>query len=346
MLELDGAAGGGQLLRTALSLSAVTGRPFEMEAIRGDRPTPGLGAQHRACVEALATISDAEVGAGEDADEDPEVGSERLVFEPGAVEGGTYAVDVGTAGSVALLFDAVLPVATALEGPLSLTVAGGTDVAWSPPLDYLRHVKLPVVRRLGLGAAVEVHRRGFYPEGGGAVTLHLHPSSLSPVWATDRDPADVARVYSVASADLADAGVADRQAAAATGLLEEAGLEVAERAATYGETRSSGSAVVVALGGGPAGPLPAGASALGERGVPAEDIAREAVEDAREFREGPGAVDEHLADQLVPYLALSGGRVAVPCVTDHVATCVDLVAAFGHAVTVEEREEGAVLAGD
>jgi RNA 3'-terminal phosphate cyclase (ATP) len=346
MLELDGAAGGGQLLRTALSLSAVTGRPFEMEAIRGDRPTPGLGAQHRACVAALAAVCNAEVGAGEDGEAEPAVGTERLVFEPGAVEGGREAVAVGTAGSVPLLFDAVLPVATALAEPLSLTVTGGTDVAWSPPLDYFLHVKLPVVRRLGLGAAVEVHRRGFYPEGGGALTLHLHPASLSPVRATDRDAADVARVYSVASADLADAGVADRQAAAATGLLEETGLSVAERAATYGETRSTGSAVVVVLGGGPDGPLPAGASALGERGLPAEDVARGAVEDAREFRAGAGAVDARMADQLVPYLALAGGEVAVPRVTDHVATCVDLVSEFGHAVTVEEREDGALLAGE
>lgn len=343
MLELDGSEGGGQLVRTALALAAVTGTPFVMEGIRGNRPTSGLGAQHHTCVEALAAIADADVGAGDDGDEDPAVGTERLVFEPGAVTGGEYAVDIGTAGSVTLLLDAVLPLATVLEEPLRLTVEGGTDVAWSPPVDYLRHVKLPLLRRHGLQAAVEVHRRGFYPEGGGAVTLYLAASSLAPVDVPEGGPADGVRVFSVASDDLADPEVADRQAAAATELLEAAGLDVLGRVATYGETRSTGSALVIALGEGLDRMPRAGASALGERGKPAEDVAEDAVEALREFLDGPGAVDAHLADQLVPYLALAGGEVRVPRVTDHVATIVDLVGAFGSEVAVDASDSGAVL---
>lgn len=343
MLELDGSDGGGQLLRTALSLSALSGRPFRMEGIRGDRPNPGLAAAHLATVEAIAAIADADVADG-DGDE-PAVGTDELTFEPGAVEGGEYAVDVGTAGSVTLLFDAVLPVATALDGPLRLTVRGGTDVKWSTPLDYLRYVKLPAVRTLGVAAALEADRRGFYPEGGGAVTLHLAPSELAPPDWTAAADRETARVYSVASDDLADAGVADRQAAAAAGRLEEAGVEPVERASTYAATRSTGSAVMVRLDGAGPGDPPAGFDALGEPGKPAEDVAEEAVEAALAFREGPGAVDGHMADQLVPYLALSGGEVRIPAVTDHVATCVDLVGEFGFEVGIEERAEGAVLVG-
>lgn len=345
MLELDGSAGGGQLVRSALSLSAMTGTPFAMTGIRGERSTPGLRAQHLACVEALAAVTDADVGAGADGDEAPAVGTERLRFEPGPVAGGDHAVDIGTAGSVALLADAVLPVATALDAPLRLTVRGGTDVAWSPPVAYLRRVKLPLLRRHGLAAALAVHRRGFYPEGGGAVTLQVAPSSLNAIALREREPAEVARVAAVVSADLADADVAERQAAAAADGLAAEGLAVAERTATYGETRSTGGGVVVVLGGPPAGP-PAGFSALGERGTPAEVVAADAVAAARGFRRTPGAVDPYMADQLVPYLALAGGAVRVPRVTDHVATGVDLVASFGFSVRVEDRATGALLVGE
>lgn len=360
MLELDGSEGGGQLLRTALSLSAVTGTPFEMTGIRGARPNPGLRHQHLAAVEALATVADADVAEpgvadgdaaetdvadadSDDADEtdepaEPAVGTETLTVDPAEPTGGEYAVDVGTAGSVTLILDAVLPLATALERPLSLTVTGGTDVKWSPPLDYFRHVKLPLLREHGLQAAVEVDRRGFYPAGGGEVTLYLAPSELDPI---EVDPALTgARVYSVAAASLAERDVADRQAEAAVDELAAAGVAVTERRVTYTDAASAGSAVVVRLDG-----PPAGFTGLGEQGTPSEAVAAEAVEAALAFRDGPGAVDAHMADQLVPYLALAGGAVRIPRVTDHVATCVELVRAFGYDVTVEELADGAVLRG-
>lgn len=345
MRDIDGSAGGGQLVRTALSLSAVTGTSFTMEGIRADRPNPGLAAQHLACVEALAAVTDADVGAGEDGDAEPAIGTERLRFEPGPVAGGAHAVDIGTAGSVALLADAVLPVASVLEAPLRLTVRGGTDVAWSPPVEYLGAAKLPLLRRHGLAAALEIHRRGFYRAGGGAVTLQVAPSALEPLGLREREPADVARVFGVASEDLAGADVADRGAAAAAEGLAADGLEVVERTATVTATRSTGAAVVVVLDSPPDG-TPAGFSALAERGRSAEAVAADAVAAARGFRRAPGAVDPHMADQLVPYLALAGGAVRVPRVTNHVATCVDLVGSFGYPVTVEEGDSGAVLVGD
>lgn len=383
MLELDGSEGGGQLVRTALSLSALAGTPFEMGGIRGDRKTPGLRPQHLAAVEAVAAIANADVGAGDDHGDDdaghdddrdvdagdgddgarvgddgdrdgddgdrdgdtPAVGTGALTFDPGTVAGGEYEVDVGTAGSVTLVLDAVLPLATALAEPLRLTVRGGTDVRWSPALDYHRFVKLPLLRRYGLQAALEVDRRGFYPEGGGAVTLHLAPSTFSRITLTDSTPRGAARVYSVASDDLASNEVADRQAVTAAGLLEDAGLDVVERVTSYVATRSTGSVVLVALGGGIDGQVPAGFSALGERGKPSEDVARDAVESALAARAGPGVVDPHMADQLVPYLALAGGEVAIPRVTDHVETVVALVERFGYEVRVERRGERVVLVG-
>lgn len=341
MLELDGSDGGGQLVRTALSLSALTATPFEMDGVRGERSTPGLGAQHLAGVEAVAAVTDADVETGDEDGGEPAVGTESFVFEPGPVAGGEYAVDIGTAGSVTLLVDAVLPLATALDEPLRLTVVGGTDVAWSPPVDYLRHVKLPLLRGHGLQASLSVERRGFYPEGGGAVTLQVAPSSLMPV-APVSASRETARIYSTASDDLASDWVADRQVAAATGLLEDAGVEVVQRVAGYWTSRSTGSALVVQLDGG-SDAAPVGFGALGAQGRPAEDVAEDAVEAALSFRAGPGAVDGHMADQLVPYLALAGGEVAIPAVTDHVETVVALVEAFGYEVGIDRRAEGAVV---
>lgn len=364
VLELDGADGGGQLVRTALSLAAVTGEPFRMENVRGGRSEPGLRPQHLAAVSAVATACDATV-------EGDEQGSETLVVEPGDLAGGTVAVDVGTAGSLTLVFDALLPLATALDEPLAVAATGGTDVKWSPPTDYYRRVKLPLLRERGFAAAVDLDRRGFYPAGGGAATLHLYPSSPPPLSLPDRGGPTGWRVHSVASADLADASVAERQVEGATERLvgdgEEAdrpsdpdsssdhgspsdsdspsddGPPVVERSATYAETDSTGTAVVVRAD---CGATAAGFDALGEPGRPAEDVGRAAADAALAFAAGGAAVDRHMADQVVVLLALCGGRVRIPAVTDHVETNRELVGAFGFDVRVEETDDGPVLAAD
>lgn len=333
MLELDGSDGGGQLLRTALSLAALTGTPFEMTGIRGARPEPGLRPQHLTAVETLAAVTDADVDGAEP-------GAEELTFEPTALRGGEYEAAIGTAGSLTLLFDAVLPLAVELDEPLALSATGGTDVKWSPPMDYHRRVKLPLLGRHGLHATVDLRRRGFYPEGGGEATLWLAPSTLAAASLTDRgDPAG-ARVYSVSSEDLADADVAERQADEAARLLSEAGVEVMERSRTDAAADSAGTALVVRLD---FERSVAGFDALGEPGKPAEDVAADAVDAALSFRETGAAVDRHLADQLLVPLALAGGEVAIPRVTDHVETSLELVRAFGHDVAVDSGADGAVL---
>ena len=344
MLELDGSSGGGQLVRTAISLSALTGTPFRMEGVRGSRPEPGLGPQHVAAVELLAAITDAEV---EGVDE----GSETLTFEPGEVGCGTYEVDIGTAGSVALLFDAVLPLATVLDGPLAVEATGGTDVRWAPTADHFRRVKLPLLRRHGVGVALDLDRRGFYPAGGGRATLWLRPSSLDRFELGSRGSAAGARVYSTASADLADPEVAERQAVAAARGLEENGHDVLGRTVEYARTRSTGSAVALRLDypldgeGNHAGSI-AGFDRLGERGTPAEEVAGDAVERARSFHESAATVDAHTADQLVEFVALVGGRVAIPTVTDHVETKVALLDRFGYDVAVHRSGPVPALAGE
>lgn len=344
MLELDGSAGGGQLLRTALSLSAVTGEPFEMDGIRGDRPEPGLKAQHLASVEAVAAACDATVAGDEH-------GSEELTFEPGPVRGGEHEVDIGTAGSVFLAFDAVLPLVAVLDDNEELVVhaTGGTDVKWAPTTDHYRRVKLPLVRRTGLDARAFVDRRGFYPAGGARATLRLRPpdGDLDPLDLCT--PGEIERVVvrSVAAEALSDARVAERGAETAAGELAGVTDAPVETAAEYVDTASPGAVV---------GVQPryrdsrAGFDALGEKGKPMEAVATEAVaafEDSglptRTTDGGGPAVDIHTADQLAVVLALAGGTVVAPRVTDHIETNRDLMAAFGGALELDERADGVAL---
>lgn len=334
MLELDGGDGGGQLVRSALTCSLSTGEGFELTGIRGDRPTAGLSPQHLAAVELAGEVADATVSGAE-------LESETLTFEPGDVSPGEYAVDIGTAGSVTLLCDVVLPLAPGLDGPLTVTVTGGTDVQWSPPLDFLARVKLPLLREYGWDATLAVDRRGFYPVGGGEVTLSLSPSEPAPFDLDERGARAGATVHAVESDHLADADVADRMAATATEELDARGWFTEARTETVASD-SPGAVVVVRLG---YERGVAGASAFGEKGVSAEEVADRAVEAADSFDAGPGAVDVHLADQLVAPLALAGGRVAVPEVTPHLETNVELVRAFGFDVELASHGRGALLRG-
>ena len=319
METVDGSEGGGQVLRLAVSLSALAGRAVRVENVRGGRETPGLRPQHVAAVETVAALADAEI-------EGVSVGSETVGFDPGDRIGGTHEVAVGTAGSVTLLFDAVLPLALGADEPIRVAAEGGTDVKWSPPIDFVRAVKLPILRAKGLAASVSVERRGFYPEGGGRATFTVEPSTIEPLRFPIRGELEGIEVHSVATEDLADADVARRQVAGVTSVLDEA-VEAPIAAETASVTApSTGTAVLVA-------PqyerLPAGFTALGEPGRPAEAVGEAAAERFLEFHERDGAVDPYLADQLLPFLASAGGAYTTPAPTEHLRTAIPVLQQFG-----------------
>jgi RNA 3'-terminal phosphate cyclase (ATP) len=341
MVEVDGSAGGGQILRTALTLSMLSGESVTVESVRGDRSEPGLKHQHLAAVEAAAAVCDADV-------EGAELGAETVAFDPGEPTGGEYETTIETAGSCTLVFDTIWPVATVIGEPLTLSATGGTDVKWSPPTAYYRRVKLPLLRELGLAATVDPDRPGFYPVGGGGATLRLWPSSVSPL-VLDGGPAKGplrASVHSLASESLADADVADRQAEAAESALDDLNAgpvpEVVRREVTYASADSPGSSVVVGV---VDDGVRAGFTAFGERGTPAEDVGREAVAGVGEFLDSGAGVDEHLADQCLVALALGGGRVHTSRTTDHIETNRGVLATFGYDVSVELSGETVVVTG-
>lgn len=336
MRRIDGRAGGGQLVRTALSLGAVTGEPFAMSGVRGAREDGGLKSQHVTAIELVAAITDATT-------EGVAVGSDSFVFRPGTVTGGAYEVHVGTAGSLTLVFDAVLPVALTADSAVIATVTGGTDVKWSPPFEYFRSVKLPTVADAGFDATVTLGRRGFFPAGNGRATLTLEPAAPRPIDRLGRGDLASMAVHSVASRGLEPQSVADRQADAAVAALAETTDAPIDRTVEYAPADDEGSALVVVA---TYEHSIAGFTALGEPGKPSESVAADAVAAYESFAATDAAVDAHMADQLVPYLALGGGTVRIPAVTDHVETAIDLVAAFGLSVEVDDGADGVVLRSD
>ncbi|WP_254279411.1 RNA 3'-terminal phosphate cyclase [Haloarcula marina] len=329
-LRIDGTEGGGQLLRTALSLAVVTDTPFRIDHVRGARPTPGLRPQHLAAVTLAAECCEATVRGAE-------LGSPTLTFRPGASRTRTLTAAVATAGSVTLLFDTLLPIAVLDDGPYALTATGGTDVKWAPTVAYYRHVKLPLLARFGVDAGISLGRTGYYPAGGGRATLSTGDSSLAPVELTDRGVLDRVDIYSKAAAVLEDRSVAARQATQASDRLAAAGFSAEVRAVEYAETHSAGSSLLLC---GVYEGTRLGVDALGERGRTSEAVADGAVDRFLTAHENGAPVDEHMGDQLLVFLALAGGRLRVPRVTSHVRTNVDVLRRFGADIGIVGGEDG------
>jgi RNA 3'-terminal phosphate cyclase (ATP) len=333
MLTIDGRTGGGQLLRTGLSLSAIMATSFTLEDVRAGRPSPGLKPQHLAAVETMAALCDADVtGATHD--------SKELTFEPGRLTPTSQTVDIDTAGSIPLLFDAILPLSTAVDAAFEVTATGGTDVKWSPTIGYFGRIKLPLLGRSGLKSNVEVEQTGFYPVGGGRTTLCVEPSTLQPIELGDCGPLKTVSIYSKASAGLEDADVAVRQADRAAERLESADLTVDNVDVKYVESPSAGSSILLRA---VYDRSIAGFDALGERGKPSETVANEAVDRFLTFHAGLGAVDHYMADQLLVYLALAGGGFSAPELTNHLESNIELITRFGFEIQVNELTDGTVL---
>ncbi len=313
-LTLDGShgEGGGQIVRTALALAVVLGRAVVLTKIRARRLRPGLQPQHLTVVRALAAISDAD--ARGDA-----LGSTELAFSPRTLRAGDWRFDVGaergSAGSVSLLGQALLLALVRAPGRSRLTLCGGTHVPWSPPVHYLTDVFLPALRALGVTAALDLHRWGWYPAGGGEIEMTVTPASaLSPV--AFEAPASAPVVSGFSAVSRLPRSIALRQQRQAQARLSAAGIasriELVEDATAVGP----GTVVFLAVRG------RAGFSALGRRGLPAERVADQAVDDLLAFLASGAAVDDHLADQLLPFLAQAPGvsRLTCPRITGHLRT--------------------------
>ena len=317
VLTIDGSQGegGGQVLRTALALSAIRGSPVEIHSIRARRRNPGLQAQHLTAVTALAAVSGARVDGAH-------LGSQRVVFAPGSVRPGEYHFDVGTAGSTALVLQALLLPLALAGGPSRITLTGGTHVPWSPPADYMREVWLPALADMGLCARVDVGRWGFYPKGGGRVVVEVEGGTdLRPTTWVHRGGG--LRLRGVSAVANLPRGIAERQRDRALRRLAAEGRHT-EIAVVEAESLGTGSFLMLVA---EVGGLRAGFSALGERGKPAEQVADEAVNALLEFLKAEAGCDPHLADQLILPMALAPGtsRLTTSRITRHQLTTVQIV---------------------
>lgn len=343
-LLIDGAhgEGGGQILRTALSLCAITGRAARIENIRANRPNPGLAAQHLTAVEAVAALCAARVEGGV-------LGSQTICFDPqGPPLAGEYFFDVakaregGSAGAATLVLQAVLLPLALAGGDSFVVIRGGTHMAWSPPFDYAREVWLHALAAMGVNARLELLRWGWYPAGGGEMRVQIHGlggggRQLSPVILQERGTLRGVRGRAVA-ANL-PSHIAQRMTDRARSLLGQAGI-AAELTAERITAASPGAGIFLTA---EYENLRSGFCALGERGKPSETVAGEAVAALLAHRDSGAALDAHLADQLVVAAALARGRseFSVESITRHLATNAWVVERFGLArIRISARENG------
>ena len=313
MIEIDGSygEGGGQILRTAAALSAFLSAPCKISGIRHGRPKPGLRPQHMAGVQAVAGICRAEV-------EGLRLNSQEITFKPREVVGGNLCIDIGTAGAIGLVLQSVMLPAVKAPSPLRLTITGGTDVPWAPTVGYLREVTFPVLERMDYRAEIAVAKRGYYPRGGGEVSVQLKGGDLSPRQLLDPGDILMIRGQSHASEILRDRRVAERQQEAALKVLNKTPFP-AEIEVEYWPTLSPGSGIDLwAL----AKHTVLGANALGARGKRAEEVGVEAATALLGEIESGAALDTWMGDQILPFLAVAVGEsaISVPSITDHLRT--------------------------
>lgn len=293
MLKIDGSfgEGGGQILRTSLALSLVTGTPFTLTKIRAGRSKPGLQRQHLASVKAAARVGNARC-------EGAEIGSGRLVFQPQKIQPGTYEFDIGSAGSTSLVLQTVLPPLLVAAGPSTLVLKGGTHNPHAPPFDFLERSFLPLVNRLGPGVTARLERHGFYPRGGGEVVVEIRPATTyRGLELTERGP--ILRRAMRALISHLPRHIAERECrtvADAEG-WDASCCGVEEITDALGP----GNAVLLEL---ISQEVTEVVSAFGEKGVRAEDVASRALHDAQRYDAANVPVGEHLADQLLVPLVL------------------------------------------
>jgi RNA 3'-terminal phosphate cyclase (ATP) len=316
MITIDGSLGegGGQVLRTALSLAMVTGQPFVIERIRAGREKPGLKRQHLTAVLAAAELCDARV-------EGAELGSLRLAFRPGSVRPGDYRFAIGSAGSAMLVLQTLLPALWQQPAASSLEVVGGTHNPLAPSFDFLEHAFAPAVRAMGAPLQLTMHKAGFYPAGGGQVRAEVGPATWRPIERlTDAAPPIVHARVLLAQVPP-HVAVRERKT-----LCERLGIAPDAVRIVGNCSPGPGNAIVVVLTWRDGGEV---VTTLGERGLAAEEVAHRAADAVDELRQANVPVGPHLADQLLLPMALAGGgtfRTVEP--TMHTRTNAEVIGRF------------------
>ena len=309
-IEINGSfgEGGGQILRTALSLSCITGHTLKLFNIRQGRKRQGLMPQHITCINAAALISHAQVSGNER-------GSTELTFTPANVRTGNYLFDIKTAGSSSLVFQTLLPPLLFAAGTSHISIKGGTHVPFSPTYHYISEVFLPMLNKVGIEAEPSIIRYGFYPKGGGEVGFNIEPvKKIKGMNLKDREPLLSVRGYSAVS--CLPISIAERQKESAKQNLMNISPEIKVM-----DVPSYGAGTFLFLKSEYVNTI-AGFSSLGRKGIPAEEIGREAAEQIVNFHKTSACLDQYLADQIVLYLSLGKEESSFTTsrITEHLLT--------------------------
>ncbi|KFE67211.1 RNA 3'-terminal phosphate cyclase [Hyalangium minutum] len=326
MVRIDGSKGegGGQVLRTSLALSLVTGTPFQMVNIRAGRQKPGLLRQHLTAVKAATEVGAAEVTGAE-------LGSRELTFKPRTLAPGNYFFSVGTAGSATLVLQTVLPALMVASGPSTLRLEGGTHNPLAPPFDFLQKSYLPLVGRMGPKVEAVLERHGFFPAGGGKFQVKVEPAPLKPLTLLERGR--VVRRQATALIAMIPFDVAKRELATVEQALKWKPNEL--RTEELKRTQGPGNVLTLEV---ESEHVTEVVTAFGERGVRAEEVAGNAAAEVKRYLDAEVPVGEHLCDQLLLLLALAkGGTFRTLPLDGHAVTQLDTFAHFLD-VKVDVRE--------
>lgn len=319
MIIIDGGigSGGGQVLRTAIGLSALTGKPCRIQNIRAKRPKPGLREQHLQSIRAVKKLCDGKLIGDQ-------IGSSEVEFYPEEVKPCSISIEISTAGSVGLVLQALL--IPALKVDLSITISGGATFGkWAPPVSFLQNVLIPILLRAGYHVQVEILREGFYPKGGAEIKVKTKKATLRPIEIISKG--EIVRIcsISVASTKLKGARVAERQSKAAMEIINKHRSKFKPQIdVKYDETTCPGSGIQLWF---ETKKSLIGGSGLGEKGKRAEIVGREAAEMLiHEYEEG--VVDSFASDQLLPYMAIGGGVIKTSRITNHIKTNIAVIESF------------------
>lgn len=344
LIKIDGSIleGGGAILRNAVSLSAIFQKPLEVYNIRAKRSNPGLRYQHAHVIRAIAQLSNGET-------EGVRVGSKKIRFYPQKLRGGEFSIDVGTAGSLSLLLMAIFPVAALAKSPVTLHLRGGTDVKWSPPIDYMKYVYLPMMEKIGVNAKLTIKRRGHYPKGGGLIDCEIQPTEgLKTInYKLEKDkPLKIDCICGRAHAVKLPKHVVERMVSAASKELKQHNYSIGVIEEDWSKSKQNG----------PLGPgagitlwactnydtILAG-DGLGERGLPAEKVGQTAAKNLIEQLEVGRPIDYHLADQLIVWMGLSSEPSAIDTtkITLHTLTNIEIIKKFTNGSFEVQGSQGA-----
>jgi len=334
LIEVDGSLmeGGGQLLRMATTYSAILGEPVKITNIRANRNQPGLKPQHLSTLKAVAEICSAETKG-------LEVASREVEFHPRKIKGGEFNFDIGTAGSCSLLLQCAAPVAAYSDGPVRISVRGGTAVRWSPPMHIVQHVVWAGLNRMGFSGVVRVLRDGYYPKGGGVVEARINP--VRGFKSIECEKAEVSGIRGLSTCGGLPRHVAERQADSALRVIRDEGFEAHIDVATPGKTLtplSPGSVICLWA----EGDALIGDDGLGERGKTAERVGSEAAQRLIEQIRTGAYVDLHTADNLILPCSLAAGTSSftVTRLTLHTLTAVEVAKSIIGAKIIVEGSEG------